>query len=302
MENSHSKPSNLMQKSSRACLKITEHGCVVLDQPQRVATFIGFGFVAACCGWSSTQPRSAFRQALLLILSLIGVAGNVIASQWQSIVSESPLGVTIHTASAPASNASPVVIYLQNLAAPRVGLESDETILQDFRAAGYLVVEMDFANHTNARVPFINRDLGKLRDDIRAKKFLGEYKLDDAHIFIVPEGCRLKRDVMFYDDGGRKLAMDVIYPSKPKKPVGALIEFSCDNQNRFGNTSLSICSDTILDAFATDGFAVAMADHPVANASRIVSLQIESDVLPKRFWLSHENSISAPMGVFGFEG
>ena len=192
-------------------------------------------------GWSSTQPRSAFRQALLLILSLIGVAGNVMASQWQSIVSESPLGVTIHTASAPASNASPVVIYLQNLAALRVGLESDETILQDFRTAGYLVVTLDFANHTNARVPFINRDLGKLRDDIRAKKFLSEYKLDDAHIFIVLEGCRLKRDVMFYDDGGRKLAMDVIYPSKPKKPVGALIEFSCDNQNRFGNTSLSIC-------------------------------------------------------------
>ena len=46
--------------------------------------------------------------------------------------------------------------------------------------------------------------------------------------------------------------------------MGALIEFSCDNQNRFGNTSLSICSDTILDAFATEGFAVAMADHPVS--------------------------------------
>ena len=58
--------------------------------------------------------------------------------------------------------------------------------------------------------------------------------------------------------------MDIIYPSQPKQPVGALIEFSCDNQNRFGNTSLSICSDTLLDAFATEGFAVAMADHPVA--------------------------------------
>ena len=158
----------------------------------------------------------------------------------------------------------PVIIYLKNLAAPRVGTENDEVILRDFRAQGYLVATLDFANHTNARVPFLNRDLGKLRDDIRAKKFLGEYKLDDAHIFIVPEGCRLKRDVIFAQDGERKLAMDIIYPSKPKNPVGALIEFSCDNQNRFGNTSLSICSDTILDAFATEGFAVVMADHPVA--------------------------------------
>jgi len=92
---------------------------------------------------------------------------------------------------------------------------------------------------------------------------LGDYKLEDAHIYIVPSGCRLLRDVVFYPDPNRTLALDIIYPSKPAKPPGALIEFSCDNQNRMGNTSLSICSDTILDAAATEGFAVAMADHPV---------------------------------------
>jgi dienelactone hydrolase len=43
-----------------------------------------------------------------------------------------------------------------------------------------------------------------------------------------------------------------------------VLEFSCDNKDRMGNTSLSICSDTILDGAATEGFAVAMADHPVA--------------------------------------
>ena len=157
----------------------------------------------------------------------------------------------------------PVIIYLKNLAAPRTGTESDEVILHDFHTNGYIVVTLDFAHQPKARVPFINRDLGRLRDDLRAKSFLAQYKLDDAHIFIVPEGCRLKRDVLFYPDDKRPLALDIIYPSKPKQPVGALIEFSCDNQNRMGNTSLSICSDTILDAAATEGFAVAMADHPV---------------------------------------
>jgi hypothetical protein len=88
--------------------------------------------------------------------------------------------------------------------------------------------------------------------------------VDDAHIFIVPEGCRLKRDVLYYADTNRPLSLDIIYPSHPEHPVGALIEFSCDNVNRMGNTSLSICTDTILDAEATEGFAVAMADHPVA--------------------------------------
>jgi hypothetical protein len=80
----------------------------------------------------------------------------------------------------------------------------------------------------------------------------------------VPEGCRLKRDVLYDSDTKRPLSLDIIYPSQPKQPIGALIEFSCDNVSRMGNTSLSICSDTVLDAAATEGFAVAMADHPVA--------------------------------------
>jgi hypothetical protein len=185
--------------------------------------------------------------------------------EWPSIVTSKTLSATaLEPAKVRNSNDLPVIIYLKNLAAPRVGTEKDDTIIPDFQSQGCLVVMLDFANHTNARVPFINRDLGKLRDDIRAKKFLGEYKLDDACIYIVPEGCRLKRDVPFYRAGQRTLALDIVYPSKPKQSVGALIEFSCDNQNRYGNTSLSICSDTLLDAFATEGFAVAMADHPVA--------------------------------------
>ena len=157
----------------------------------------------------------------------------------------------------------PVVVYLENLAAPRVGTTGDETIINDFLANGYRVVTLDFAHDPQSRLPFLNRDLGKLRDDFRAKTFLPQYKVDDAHIYLVPEGCRLKRNVLYYADTNRPLSLDIIYPSQPKQPVGALIEFSCDNVNRMGNTSLSICSDTMLDAFATEGFAVAMADHPV---------------------------------------
>jgi hypothetical protein len=184
--------------------------------------------------------------------------------KWQSLVTSNLLEATL-TEPIPVrtDKALPLVIYLKNIAAPRLGTESDQTILQDLRRSGFLVMILDYAHHPNSRVPFINRDLGKLRDDLRAKKLLPDRPIDDAHIFIVPEGSRLKRDVVFYQDPGRTLAMDIIYPSKPGRPVGAILEFSCDNQNRFGNTSLSICSDTLLDAEATQGFAVAMADHPV---------------------------------------
>jgi hypothetical protein len=186
------------------------------------------------------------------------------AAPWQSADPGRVCEFTVQKPEIQTGKPLPVIFYLKHLAAARVGTEGDDGILADFRAAGYLVATVDFANHPDARVPLLNSDLGKLRDDLRNKKILGEFRLDEAHIFIVPEGCRLERDVEYFRDGARVLAMDIIYPSRPKQPVGSLIEFSCDNQNRFGNTSLSICSDTILDAFATEGFAVAMADHPVA--------------------------------------
>ena len=204
--------------------------------------------------------RMLFHSLFALMIAVM----SAVAGQWQTVEPGRTCEFTVQPIAVHTTNPVPTIVYLKRLAVARGGTESDESILADFRAAGYLVVILDFASHTNARVPFLNRDLGKLRDDIRAKKFLGEYKLDDAHIFIVPEGFRLKRDVEFYRDGSRVLAMDIIYPSQPKQAVGALIEFSCDNQNRYGNGSLSACSDTILDAFATEGFAVAMADHPVA--------------------------------------
>jgi hypothetical protein len=181
------------------------------------------------------------------------------------VLFDQPIRYTVLTPSRVAANTPvPVVFYIQRLASPRAGTESDADILRALRADGYLVVTLDYAARKRARLPWLNRDLGKLRDDVRAKKLLGEFKVDMAHVFIVPAGCRLQRDVVFYREENRTLAMDIIYPSRPRQPVGAVIEFSCDNQDRFGNTSLSICSDTLLDGLASEGFAVAMADHPVA--------------------------------------
>jgi dienelactone hydrolase len=160
--------------------------------------------------------------------------------------------------------AVPVVFYLCNLASPRVGTVDDEILIRELRSSGHLVAIIDYAGHAQARVPFLNRDLAKLRDDVRAKKILSDHSIDQAHVFIVPAGSRLTRDLVFYRDGARALAMDIIAPANPKTPVGAVLEFSCENKDRMGNTSLSICSDTILDGAATEGFAVAMADHPVA--------------------------------------
>lgn len=157
-----------------------------------------------------------------------------------------------------------MIVYLENLAAPRVGTDSDDSIIQDFLGEGYPVVTLDYDHDAKARVPFINNDIFEIRKEVLHKVFVTGFEIDPARVFIIPSGCRLLPDVTFYQDPGRTLAMDIIYPAHPWKPVGAVIEFSCDNQNRMGDSSLVACSDTILEGEATEGLAVAMADHPVA--------------------------------------
>jgi hypothetical protein len=163
-----------------------------------------------------------------------------------------------------AEKPSPTIIYLEELSAPRTGTDSDEAIINDFLDKGYLVVTLDYAGDPKAHVPFINKDLLEIRGEVFHQEFVPGVQIDPAHVFIIPSGSRLLPNVTYYQDKGRTLGMDIIYPSHPIKPVGAVIEFSCDNQDRMGNSSLVVCSDTVLEGEATEGFAVAMADHPVA--------------------------------------
>lgn len=159
---------------------------------------------------------------------------------------------------------APLVIYLLGLATPRIGTVADDTLLAEYLAAGCRVAVLDYAGAPEARWPQLNRDIQALREQLHRHTLLADRALDPAHIYIVPAGYRLRRDVEFYRDGARGLALDILYPAEPRQPVGALLEFSCDNQNRYGNYSLQVCSDTLLEAAATEGFAVALADHPVA--------------------------------------
>lgn len=187
---------------------------------------------------------------------------------WTSAVTGQALALTVHeptpATDKTASRALPTALYLLNLAAPRVGTESDEVIVRDLLAQGCQVVTVDYGRNPKARLPALNLDLAQLRDDIRAGKFPLPFKIDQSRVYIVPSGHRLLRDVVYYRDPKRTLSFDLIYPSNPAKTPGTVLEFSCDNKDRMGNVSLSACNDTILDGEATEGFAVAMADHPVA--------------------------------------
>ena len=88
---------------------------------------------------------------------------------------------------------------------------------------------LDYAHHPKAVSPNLNADVLKLRSDIadpQKKILLTGYLVDLDHLFILLEGYRLKRDVEFARDGTRVLAMDIQYPSKPKRPVPVLMEIT----------------------------------------------------------------------------
>jgi hypothetical protein len=203
--------------------------------------------------------------AIIALLLIVAQAkGQVMKHIWESAITGGELSYEVMVPKDAGEAARPVIIYLKNLAAERIGQEKDEAIIADFLANGQMVVVLDYAKHPKAMAPYLGRDIYKIRSDIHGKKLLGDYSTDKAHVFVVAEGCRLMRDVEFCRDGERVLGMDIIYPSRPKHPVGAVLEFSCDNKDRMGMYSLVFCSDTILEAGASEGFAVAMADHPVA--------------------------------------
>lgn len=199
-------------------------------------------------------------RALVLAFSVgSAVAGPL---HWNSSALEREIPLEVKE---PASSASAVgvVFYFKNLAAGRVGTESDDAILADFSRDGLLCVEVDYANDPRSTARRLTQDLARLRADVSSRRILGDRRIDPAHVYIVPAGCRIARDVVFYRNESRTWAMDIIYPSRPKTPTPVVLEFSCDNENRMGNNSLVACSDTLLDGLATEGFAVAMADHPV---------------------------------------
>lgn len=205
----------------------------------------------------------------LAIFMNVAVPSAVRALEWQSPTTGGRVSAELLPPTSPAPpepRPSPLIVYLKNLSIPRLAREADESILRDVRSAGHLVLVLDYARHAKAVGPALQADVLQLRREVGGKTpmpLLGGRSVDPAAVFILPEGFRLKRNIEFARDGQRALAMDVMYPADPERPVPALLEITCDNVNRMGNGSLVYCHDTLLEGAMLAGFAAAMIEHPV---------------------------------------
>ncbi|MBQ7380791.1 MAG: Ig-like domain-containing protein, partial [Clostridia bacterium] len=104
-----------------------------------------------------------------------------------------------------------VLFYLINHScSARIGQEDDISILSDYIAEGYLVVVLDFKNHANAVTPYIEQSLTAARGLFTSGNSGNEVSdLTDSdgkaiatsiHFFyFLPEGCRLARDIWYFD-------------------------------------------------------------------------------------------------------
>jgi dienelactone hydrolase len=156
---------------------------------------------------------------------------------------------------------------------------------------------------TTAEVVYLSKqphadEILKLREAAKASQ--------PDRFFILPEGYHLKENVEFARDGDRVLAMDVMYPSRPTKPVPVLMEITCDNVNRMGSSSLLFCRDTLLEGGAFAGFAVAMVDHPVRPPYKGIddpmpeSLERMRAAVAKLRSMSKELGTTDKIGAIGF--
>ena len=210
------------------------------------------------------------------------------------------LAVVVAASATAAATTKPAatVIYLTNLSIPRLGTESDADIIKELGGDGCEVRTIDYAHRPEGKSPRLNAEILKLRQE-------GKFANPDR-VFIIPEGFRLRQNVEFARVGERVLAMDIIYPVKPSKPVPVLMEISCDNANRMGNGSLLFCRDTLLEGGAIAGFAVAMVDHPVPPPYKGIddpmpqSLERMQRAVAKLRSLSKELGTSEKIGAIGF--
>jgi hypothetical protein len=203
------------------------------------------------------------------------------AVSWTSAATGNAITATVIEPN-PVVSTPALIVYLTNLTCPRIGQESDASILASFTANGCRVVTLDYAKNANATAPFLNADVLKIRNEIAAGTFPGSATglvASKNQCYILCEGYRLMRNVPYFlndrtvyngvETVNVQLHMDIAYPSQATNAVPIVLEYSCansysgneDDRMDNGNAFLSI-NDTILEGAPAAGIAWAMADHP----------------------------------------
>ncbi len=230
-----------------------------------------------------------------LFLLLLPLVLNAASGLWNSPLAGGPIAYTVTEAESALKDYAGkylTVVYLENLNFARIGQNNNADNVSWLLEQGYRVIELDYANHSNAVSPHINRDIIAINDALASGSFCGLNNSSTYRSYVLFEGYRIARDVAFFKDDptvynwpsgytqGDSLYMDIIYPANPREPVPVVLSFSYSNsyatydseKGRLTDANkhkrldllntLELFDDSFLEGAPARGIAWAIADHP----------------------------------------
>ena len=97
---------------------------------------------------------------------------------------------------------TPVIIYVVNTYAERVGTDTDSEIIESMLRRGYVVTVLDYKNDVRAVSPDLDWSVQGIRNDIKAKKYFNDSVFPQGTYYdnyVVPAGCNVSLYNVFWE-------------------------------------------------------------------------------------------------------
>lgn len=269
---------------------------------------------------------SAIASILLLSFSTRSQAAT---GNWESLVTGGNIVYTSTESNLPLKDANGkyvTVVYLENMGFDKLGENTNETDVAWLLSKGYRVIELDYANDTNAVSPKINKDIIAINDAISNGSFCGYSDCSTNQSYVLFEGYRISRNVPYFFDDPTvygyltkrdSLYMDIIYPANAAEKVPVVLSFSYSNsyagnihQRLFLGYTLAMFDDSFLEGAPASNIAWAIADHPKYapwgygdtksfEVNPDAAQKVKSAVRTLRV-LGEDLGLSGKIGIYGF--
>jgi hypothetical protein len=141
---------------------------------------------------------------------------------WESALLEKSISCAVRLPDSSAEK-KPVVVYLKNLPAPRLGKRDDETLIKGFLDQGMMVIEADYEGDSRAAAPELLPEIDRWYSYLFQTD---DHPVDKNWIYILPAGYTIDRKVRICEIGDRPVGMDVMYPSGRSAPVPLMLQIT----------------------------------------------------------------------------
>jgi len=177
-----------------------------MNSPFRLAAVFAWTMLACLPAHSAVEKNSPAAQAM----------------SWESPLLGKSISCAVHLPDSDAEK-NPVVVYMKNLPAPRLGEMDDETLIKGFLDQGIMVIEADYEGDPRSAAPELLPEIDRWYGYLFRTE---EHPVDNNWIYILPEGYAIDRKVQICEVRGMPVAMDVIYPSGQSDPVPLMLQIT----------------------------------------------------------------------------